>query len=55
MEGLFEKIEETVAYVKQRTALQPTVGIILGSGLGRLVEQIADPIRICLLYPSRCV
>ena len=46
MEGLFEKIEETVAYVKQRTALQPTVGIILGSGLGRLVEQIADPISI---------
>ncbi len=46
MEGLFEKLEETVAYVKQRTALRPTVGIILGSGLGRLVEQIADPISI---------
>lgn len=46
MNGLFEKLEETVAYVKQRTDLRPTVGIILGSGLGKLVEQITDPVYI---------
>ena len=46
MQGMFEKLQETVACVRQRTTLQPTVGIILGSGLGRLVEQIADPVTI---------
>lgn len=46
MQGMFEKLQETVAYVRQRTAVQPTVGIILGSGLGRLVEQITDPVTI---------
>jgi len=48
MQGMFEKLQETVAFVKQRTALQPTVGIILGSGLGKLVEQITDP--VCIDY-----
>ena len=42
MEGLFEKLQETVAFVKGRTSLQPSVGIVLGSGLGKLVEQISD-------------
>ena len=46
MQGMYEKLQETVAYVRQRTTLQPTVGIILGSGLGRLVEQITDPVTI---------
>ena len=46
MQGMFEKLQETVAFVKQRTALQPTVGIILGSGLGRLVERITDQVTI---------
>ena len=46
MQGMFEKLQETVAFVKQRTALQPTVGIILGSGLGKLVEQITDQVTV---------
>lgn len=46
MQGMFEKLQETVAFVKQRTALQPSVGIILGSGLGRLVERITDQVTI---------
>ena len=46
MEGMFEKLQETVAFVKGRTLLQPTVGIILGSGLGKLVDQITDQITI---------
>jgi len=46
MQGMFEKLQETVAYVKERTTLQPTVGIILGSGLGNLVEQITDQVTI---------
>ena len=42
MLGMFEKLEETVAFVRQRTDLQPTVGVILGSGLGQLVDRMTD-------------
>lgn len=33
-------INEAVAYLKDKTALRPTVGIILGTGLGGLVNEI---------------
>ena len=46
MIGMFEKLEETVAYVRQRTDLRPTVGVILGSGLGQLVERMDDQVAI---------
>lgn len=46
MIGMFEKLEETVAFVRQRTASRPTVGVILGSGLGQLVERMEDAIAI---------
>lgn len=46
MIGMFEKLEETVAFVRQRTASRPTVGVILGSGLGQLVERMEDTIAI---------
>jgi purine-nucleoside phosphorylase len=36
-----EKIAESLAYIKKRTTLRPEVGIILGTGLGRLTESIA--------------
>ena len=37
---LFDQIEESVALIKQRWSDQPSVGIILGTGLGSLAEQI---------------
>jgi len=43
---MFEKLEETVAFVRQRTDLQPTVGVILGSGLGQLVDRMQDQVAI---------
>lgn len=46
MIGMFEKLEETVAFVRQRTTLRPTVGVILGSGLGQLVERMGDQVAI---------
>mgnify|MGYP003610602883 CR=1 FL=1 len=46
MDGLFEKLEETVAYVRQRTVMRPTVGVILGSGLGQLVDRMTDAVAI---------
>ena len=46
MIGMFEKLEETVAYVRQRTDLRPAVGVILGSGLGQLVDRMTEQVAI---------
>jgi len=46
MIGMFEKLEETVTFVRQRTDLQPTVGVILGSGLGQLVDRMSGQVAI---------
>lgn len=49
MDARLERIHKAADYVKSVLAvndIRPTVGIILGSGLGRLAEQIADPVVI---------
>lgn len=38
--NLFERIQETTAFIQGRVKHQPTVGIILGSGLGDLSAHI---------------
>lgn len=38
---LKDKINESVAFIAQHTDIRPTAGIILGTGLGRLIESIA--------------
>jgi len=35
-----EKIKEAVEYIKSKCSLKPQVGVILGTGLGGLVEQV---------------
>lgn len=37
---LTERIAESLSYIKTKTALEPESGIILGTGLGQLVESI---------------
>lgn len=37
---LFEKIKDTVAFIRPRVNIQPVTGIILGSGLGKLADEI---------------
>ncbi len=37
---MFEKLQQTVDYLKQNTTFSPEIGIILGTGLGGLVEDI---------------
>jgi purine-nucleoside phosphorylase len=39
---LFDKVQESVAFIKQTIKNQPQVGIILGSGLGGLSEIIEN-------------
>ncbi|MEM8525086.1 MAG: purine-nucleoside phosphorylase [Bacteroidota bacterium] len=40
MKNLYKKIQETVKYIQQQIDFQPNVGIVLGTGLGRLSEEI---------------
>ncbi len=37
---LFEQISETTEWLRSRTSIQPRAGIVLGTGLGSLVQQI---------------
>jgi purine-nucleoside phosphorylase len=46
MSELRNHIEETVRFLRTKTALQPTVGIILGTGLGGLAREIAQEVAI---------
>ena len=46
MNGMYGKLEETVTCVKRLTDLRPTIGVILGSGLGQLVERMTDTVSI---------
>ena len=38
-----EQIEEAAAAVRARTRYQPSIGLVLGSGLGGLADAVADP------------
>jgi purine-nucleoside phosphorylase len=35
-----ERLEKTVSYLKEKGFINPEIGIILGTGLGKLIEQI---------------
>ncbi|GEP50474.1 purine nucleoside phosphorylase [Flavobacterium noncentrifugens] len=37
---MWEKVQQTVAYIKQKTNFTPEYGVILGSGLGSFTEDI---------------
>lgn len=37
---MLTQFKESVAYIQSRTTVQPTIGIILGTGLGGLVKEI---------------
>ncbi len=43
---MLKKIDETIAFVKQQLKKEPLVGIILGSGLGQLADEIEVSVRI---------
>ncbi|QDU29326.1 Purine nucleoside phosphorylase 1 [Anatilimnocola aggregata] len=46
MQGLFAKIEEASAFIRSKWNKQPHAGIILGTGLGSLVEQMQQDVAI---------
>lgn len=46
MSELMQRMEEARAAISGRGGVSPKVGLILGSGLGDLAEQIENPVRI---------
>lgn len=38
----YEKVKESAQFIESRTTLRPTIGIILGSGLGSLVDIMEE-------------
>ncbi|HLF20710.1 MAG TPA: purine-nucleoside phosphorylase, partial [Bacteroidota bacterium] len=46
MTELRKQIQEAVDFIHSKTASQPTIGIILGTGLGGLAKEIAQDIAI---------
>ena len=43
---MLEKIQETAAFIRERMPAQPTTAIVLGTGLGRLTEEIDVDVAI---------
>lgn len=46
MKNLLEKIEETSLFIREKIDFTPDIGLILGSGLGTLADEIQNPISI---------
>jgi purine-nucleoside phosphorylase len=46
MEKKWQKIEEAAAFIERRLAVKPRVGLILGSGLGVLADEVEQPLII---------
>jgi len=40
LKNMLEQFKESVAYIQSKTQVKPTIGIILGTGLGGLVKEI---------------
>jgi purine-nucleoside phosphorylase len=43
---MLETIDKAVAYVRSRTRVQPTVGVVLGSGLGNVMSGVQADVEI---------
>lgn len=43
---LFNQLSETIGYLRTQTNIEPSVGIVLGSGLGALANEVEEAIEI---------
>ncbi|WP_216830457.1 purine-nucleoside phosphorylase [Alkalihalobacterium elongatum] len=46
MENMLVKIKESAAFIEEKISGKPKIGLILGSGLGELADEIQNPVRI---------
>ena len=50
---LTEKITAAAEYICSKTSLQPTIGLVLGSGLGDFADTLEDAVRKMTSLPAR--
>lgn len=50
MSTLADRVAEAAEHLRRRIAVPPTIGLILGSGLGELADQIQEP--VIFAYPE---
>ena len=43
---MFEKIAQSSKFINSKSNIKPKIGLILGSGLGDLANDIEDPVTI---------
>jgi purine-nucleoside phosphorylase len=46
MDNMLSKINEAAAYIREQLPLQPQIGLILGSGLGVMADEVEDAVTI---------
>lgn len=46
MENMLQKIQEAKSFLAEKIGFEPEIGLILGSGLGILADEIANPVKI---------
>ncbi len=44
--SLLQKIQAAADYIRSRSSISPQIGLILGSGLGDIADEITDAVRI---------
>ena len=44
--NLLQKIQAAAEYIRSRSSISPQIGLILGSGLGDIADEITDAVRI---------
>ncbi|MCS6816999.1 MAG: purine-nucleoside phosphorylase [Blastocatellia bacterium] len=44
--SLYERVQEAVAFIRERSAIRPQVGLVLGSGLGTVVGGMSDAVEL---------
>ena len=46
MKNMFDKVKESAEFIKGKSNVEPKIGLILGSGLGVLGDEIQNPVKI---------
>lgn len=44
--GLFQQVEEAAKFISSKTALRPSIAIVLGSGLGDFADEVTEAVKI---------
>ena len=44
--NLYDEIQEALAFCRERTSMEPRIGVVLGSGLGGLAEEVEEAVSV---------